>query len=46
MCCMLSLNIVKLSAVVVHVDVDVLKWYLRLSFSNHRSRGSKNMINR
>ena len=33
-------------AVMMHVDVDVLKWYPRLSFSSHRSRDSRYMINR
>ena len=47
-CCILLVIMAKSSAyaVVEHVDVDVLKWYPRLSFSSHRSRGSKKMRNR
>ena len=33
-------------AVMVHVDVNVLKWYPRLSFSSQRSNDSKNIMNR
>ena len=45
---MLSVMIVRFSAyaMVVHVEGDVLKWYLMLSSSSHLKSGSKNIINR
>ena len=45
---MLSVMIARSSAyaIVVQVDMDVLKWYPRLSFSSHLRSGSKNIINR
>ena len=48
MCCMLSEIIARLYAyvVVVHVAVDVVKWYPMLSFSSHLNSGYKNIINK
>ena len=45
---MLSVIMAKSSAyaVVVHVAVDVLKWYPKLFFSNHLKRGYRKMMNR
>ena len=48
MCCILSDIMARSSAyaVVVHVDVDVFKWYPMLFFFSQRSRDYMNIINK
>ena len=45
---MLSVRMTRLSAyaLVLHVAVDVLRWYPMLSFSSHLRSGYKKMIKR
>ena len=48
MCATLSVRMARSLAyvVVLHVVVDVLRWYPMLSFSSHLRSGSKKMIKR